>query len=225
LSLTPYRDDCHKSYLTTIDSQIRNATRGRPTLMRLARGYQCPKDILMLTKRRKLWIVGLAILGLACIVGFLAFVWNIHARYVFYTARMFDATNTGDIPEMERLIAQYPSLVDARDNSTFTPLMVATCNRRLDVVEFLLKNGAKASLKDGKLQGNALDWANRCLFECTDEFRRSEKFALEIAGKSDKEIEEHLAGLKKERGEEARQKWLKIKAVLADALEKEKGER
>jgi hypothetical protein len=96
----------------------------------------------------------------------------------------------------EEIIARQPPEAQAIIRALLAKiaaLMVATCNRRLDVVEFLLKNGAKASLKDGKLQGNALDWANHCLFECTNEFRRSEKFALEFEEKSDKEIEEHLA--------------------------------
>ncbi len=136
-------------------------------------------------------------------------------------APVHDAAKAGNVEEIRRILAKDPGQANAQNEWGGTPLWMAVQANRMDAVELLLRNGARVSIKDYKLRRNALDCADRCLFECTDEFHKLEMHALKWEGKSSRALAEQEEWLKKDRGEEARQKFLKIRAVLAEVLERE----
>src|SRR4029079_11584984 len=64
--------------------------------------------------------------------------------------RLHEAARTGDVPEVERLIAA-GSAIDAVDADGRTPVMVATVGRQTDAVRALVDAGADVDLRDNRL--------------------------------------------------------------------------
>jgi len=54
----------------------------------------------------------------------------------------------GDLLEMTKILAMNPTIIDCRDQSNLTPLMLAAAGRHLAQVRFLLEHGADLRLTD-----------------------------------------------------------------------------
>ncbi|HUV37302.1 MAG TPA: ankyrin repeat domain-containing protein [Patescibacteria group bacterium] len=84
--------------------------------------------------------------GTACVL-FL----GVCAAAVFCAAQSVDvhqAAQSGDIERLEELIGKDPALVDARDEEGHTPLHSAAMSGRMNIVLFLLENGASADARN-----------------------------------------------------------------------------
>ncbi|GEO11278.1 hypothetical protein SAE01_37740 [Segetibacter aerophilus] len=64
------------------------------------------------------------------------------------TTQIFDACRRNDLDLVERIYEENPEAIHAVDTKGFTPLILAVYNNSLDVVDFLLKKGAKTSGQD-----------------------------------------------------------------------------
>ena len=82
--------------------------------------------------------------------------------------RIHEAAATGDVEEVKRILDEFPGYVNVRDNNGETPLFVAVDHYQVDMVRFLLENGADpdARSKEGALQETTvpggwtpLEWA------------------------------------------------------------------
>uniref|UniRef100_A0A5S6QSM6 ANK_REP_REGION domain-containing protein n=1 Tax=Trichuris muris TaxID=70415 RepID=A0A5S6QSM6_TRIMR len=61
--------------------------------------------------------------------------------------KLLKACEEGDIPTVENLLSQNPSLVNARDRDQYTPLHRASYGNHVGVIKLLLQNGADVSAK------------------------------------------------------------------------------
>ncbi len=137
-------------------------------------------------------------------------------------APVHDAAKAGNMEEIRRILAKDPGQANAQNEWGGTPLWMAVVEHRLDAVELLLKSGARVSTKEYKMGQNVLDVADECLSQCTEQYRKERTHSIAMRGKSAEEIAQWEKSVEWYHGEEARQKWLKIRAVLAEALEKER---
>jgi ankyrin repeat protein len=71
---------------------------------------------------------------------------------------IWDAAEAGDLSEVERLVGQDPSLLDARDDNGWTPLLWASVAGHVGVVRCLLHHGAAVDERNIEGRRTAL-WA------------------------------------------------------------------
>jgi ankyrin repeat protein len=64
------------------------------------------------------------------------------------TTQLFDACRNNNINIVERMCEQNPDAIHTADMKGFTSLILAVYNNSVDVVDFLLKKGAKTSGQD-----------------------------------------------------------------------------
>src|ERR1700683_4237836 len=74
------------------------------------------------------------------------------------TAEIHNAASTGNVEKMSTLLERDPSLLESRDDTGMTPLMVAARDGRSNVVTFLIEKGAdiKATTRGGDYDALAL---------------------------------------------------------------------
>ena len=60
-----------------------------------------------------------------------------------HTTPLHLAARRGELAEVERILSASPADLEAKDDDGFTPLIVASCNGHLAVVEVLLRAGAE----------------------------------------------------------------------------------
>ncbi|MDB5248065.1 MAG: ankyrin repeat protein [Segetibacter sp.] len=65
---------------------------------------------------------------------------------------IFEACRQGNVELVEKLYAANPEIINAEDHKGFTPLILAVYNNQPQIVDFLLKKGAK--LEPGDMAGN-----------------------------------------------------------------------
>jgi len=63
-------------------------------------------------------------------------------------SQIFDACRKNDRELVERIYQENPGAIHATDIKGFTPLILAVYNNSVDVVDFLLKNGASTAGQD-----------------------------------------------------------------------------
>jgi ankyrin repeat protein len=73
---------------------------------------------------------------------------------------IIEAANNGDLQEVRRLVQQDRRLLEANDRDD-TPLTAAAWRRRVEVIRYLLEEGAQVNLRS-PLGGSALDLACGC---------------------------------------------------------------
>ena len=61
---------------------------------------------------------------------------------------IFDACRRGDLPAVQQLVNEDPTLVNSVDMKGFTPLILAAYNEQPEIVDFLLANGADLDVQD-----------------------------------------------------------------------------
>ena len=64
------------------------------------------------------------------------------------SAEIFDACRRNELEKVERIYQNDPEAIHVADMKGFTPLILAVYNNSVDVVDFLLKNGAKTEGQD-----------------------------------------------------------------------------
>ncbi len=62
-----------------------------------------------------------------------------------YALDVFEAAALGRLPELRRPLRAQHELVDGWSSDGFTPLMLASCFGRLEVVRFLVEQGAEVN--------------------------------------------------------------------------------
>ena len=65
-------------------------------------------------------------------------------------AILFDVATNGDLIELKRLLTRSRIPINSTNSSEQTPLHCAVANGHLEIVEFLLENGAKVNVSDEK---------------------------------------------------------------------------
>src|SRR5690348_11114466 len=71
-----------------------------------------------------------------------AFFFSIALGCALRAAPIHDAAAAGDLAKLDALLAADPASADTKDNSSFTPLMLAAQNGRLEAATLLLEKGA-----------------------------------------------------------------------------------
>ena len=75
------------------------------------------------------------------------------------------AAQGGDIKALEREVAKNDKIVHTKDENGWTPLHEGVRGGHLDVVKYLISNGADPNVKTGTAGGTALYWAKTSLEE------------------------------------------------------------
>ncbi len=136
-------------------------------------------------------------------------------------AQIHDAVRDGNIDKINQILAADPSAINAGDKYGCTPLMYAVSWPRADIVELLLKKGAKVEARDHKGL-SALDDARGRLNSFGPQYLRSQEEFMRQQGQSEEAIQAQIAKMKAILTPEAKEQTLKIIEILTAATRAER---